>query len=179
MTEFEIQKRLYQDLSTKSSLWIVPNSCVLGWESDLIAVSRAGVMSEYEIKISKADFKLDAAKQKHEHIQLFQKGIMSAKHSYGGLPPVLYDRPTQTPANYFWYACPAELIQVQEVPEYAGLLWLGSGWRPQIVKKPPKLHSNKITQKQIDQMARSIVHRYWRIRLGTPAQVEQSEKEIF
>jgi twinkle protein len=43
---------------------IVPNSCVFSWESDVISVNKTGFISEFEIKVSRADFKADAKKER-------------------------------------------------------------------------------------------------------------------
>jgi hypothetical protein len=39
--------------------------------------------------------------------------------------------------NCFYYACPADMIQSEEVPSYAGLIYITSGKVPVVVKKAP------------------------------------------
>ena len=58
LDETKIQYHLYQDLIAKGHEIVVPNvswSWLL-WEADLISITKAGYMNEYEIKISKQDF---------------------------------------------------------------------------------------------------------------------------
>lgn len=45
--------------------------------------------------------------------------------------------------NKFYYACPEGLIQKEEVPKYAGLIWIING-KAEIVKKAPSIHKEKL-----------------------------------
>ena len=76
-------------------------------ESDVIAVSSSDVVKEFEIKISRSDFKADF-KKKRKHDQLENP----AKYRRECIP------------NKFYYVCPEGLIKPEEVPEYAGLIYV-------------------------------------------------------
>ena len=42
------------------------------------------------------------------------------------------------------YACPHGLIDISEVPEYAGLIYIGTyDYNSKIIKQPPLVHKNK------------------------------------
>ncbi len=145
MNERSMQNRLYADLISRKHRFIVPNTTVFGWESDLISVTGAGYVHEYEIKISRSDFKADLKKSRHR--RLVQDGT---KKYYRG------------PA-YFYYAVPRDMVRVDEVPDYAGLIFVYP--MMQIIKKAPRLNKNKISQMQTAWLQRSIMARFWKERL--------------
>lgn len=57
--------------------YILPNTYVFNWESDLFSVTKTGNVYEVEMKISKADYKKDFEKEKH---QLFKSNAASKTH---------------------------------------------------------------------------------------------------
>lgn len=71
---------------------------------------------DVETKISRGDFARDFGKRKH---RLIERG--------------------KYPANFFFFACPAGLIQPDEVPRYAGLLWVSQDGSVREKKKARKL----------------------------------------
>jgi hypothetical protein len=83
------------------------------------------------VKISKSDFKADFKKEK-KHLLLETK--------YNGKSLTDND----LCPHYFFYAVPEGLIDVSEVPEYAGLVY-ATTYYPYVkwVKKPPLLHKEK------------------------------------
>ena len=158
VTEATIQNVLWQELQTKQIL-VTPNVFLYGWESDLIGVTGVGFVHEYEIKISKADFKQDAKKHKHWNLK---SGFNSC--------------------NYFWYVCPKDMIDITEVPDHTGLIYIvpnkyntrrqtgyGSFCRPdntfEIIKQAPRLHVGKISDKHKDYLSRGLMLRYWSMRI--------------
>ena len=72
---------------------------VKGVEVDVLGIKKRNVV-DVENKVSRGDFMRDIRKRKHRMIK---------RGTY--------------PANFFYYACPEGLINPEEVPEYAGLLW--------------------------------------------------------
>lgn len=102
-----------------------PNITTSGGEADLIAVRPSGFVEEFEIKISRSDFKHDA-KKRWKHV------------SYGERLNGSYN----WPVNRFWYLVPKDLVSVEEVPEYAGLMYV-NGDTITIEKWPVDLHKNK------------------------------------
>jgi len=62
MTSKQIQHALFDQFGNASKL-MIPNYTPAHWfECDLIRVTKAGYLEEFEIKISVADFKADAKK---------------------------------------------------------------------------------------------------------------------
>ena len=92
------------------------------WECDFFCVNDEGYSIEFEVKISRADFQNDFQKYKHT---LFKRPDKS-----GILIP-----------NKFFYVVPEGLVTAQEIPKYAGLIYVGQ--HAEIVKKAPFLHKSK------------------------------------
>jgi len=158
-SEAQIQDLLFRWLNGRGQRWVCPNTNIFGWEADLVAISEAGRAIEYEIKVSRSDFKAD--NKGHHKIRKHQN---------------LQFRTPNCP-NSFYYAVPAGLIKVEEVPEYAGLLTvcvhilkgefqLASGRRTQefpvveIVKRAPLLHGNAIASAKLAYLQRGLMLRY-------------------
>lgn len=110
-----------------NNLYVFSNS----WESDYLSLTKSGYLYEGEVKISKSDFKADFKKEK-KHLLLETK-YNGKSLSDNDLCP-----------HYFFYAVPEGLIDVSEVPEYAGLVY-ATTYYPYVkwVKKPPLLHKEK------------------------------------
>lgn len=102
--------------------YLINNLYVFSWESDYLALTKSGYWYEIEVKISRADFKADFKKiSKHE------------KLSSGNFCP-----------NYFYYAVPEGLVLVEEIPQYAGLIYIDDKGHARTMKQAPKLHSFKL-----------------------------------
>ena len=132
---------------------IIPNIYLGHLESDMISVTKAGFIHEYEIKLNTTDFKADFKKTKHAHMR---------------------NRHYQF-RNYFWFVAPEGLIDTKDVPEYAGHIEISrhrevfsGGKLGNIVcsepKRPKRLHNRKINLAQKAEIARKLEMRYWRMR---------------
>jgi hypothetical protein len=114
-------------------------------EADFISVRRSNYVEEFEIKMSRSDFLADFKKiEKHECL----KNKLAV-------------------CNYFSYVCPEEIIQVKEVPSYAGLIWVkkrtgryAKSLVLNVKKPPPKLHSRKITDELILKLLTSSMYKH-------------------
>ena len=173
MNEPEIQDYLYRYFFAGRSYGI-PNIYLYNWESDFLSVTKAGRVHEYEIKISRSDFKADAAKtEKH---RIMEHGcrepnswendwIHKSKQTGMGIPSFISSKLTADNKiagkrpNYFWYVCPEGIIT--DVPEYAGLIYCIPYT---IIKKAPLLHKDTITQEMEKKILSSFYYRYWKIR---------------
>lgn len=122
--EYKIQKALKAHfLSQSSKKYELCNLFVYDWESDYLAITRSDIAYECEIKISRQDF-INDSKKHNKHLII----------SEGKMP---YERP-----NYFYYAVPEGLIDVDEVPQHAGLIYVSEFWIT--IKKPAvKVHDGK------------------------------------
>lgn len=144
-SESDIQDRLYIEFNRRRHTLIVPNVTMFGWESDLVSITAAGYLCEYEIKISRADFRADAKKDRHHLLTNFE----ISKRKRG--------------PSFFYYVVPRDLIAAVDVPSYAGLIY--SHPLLQIIKPAPRLHRDKATDYEQQWLFRSMTCRYWRYRL--------------
>jgi hypothetical protein len=130
-------------------------------------------MHEYEIKISKSDFRADSGKtEKHQIIETgfrelnnYERGVIESCEKYGENIPryIKIAENNKVPGrrpNYFWYVCPTEITDT--VPVYAGLIHCKPYLK--IVKPAPLLHKEKITTAMEKKILASFYHRYWKIR---------------
>ena len=147
-SEWKIQLMLYSKFE-KIRSFTLPNMLLQTGEADMISMTSAGYMYEYEVKISKADFKADA-KKVYKHFRFKDQ------------PPSTLDNGCFIP-NYFSYVCPADMIRVDEVPEYAGLFYADRGII--CVKKPVKLHKIIYGDKEINALLRRLYYRYWNLKI--------------
>ena len=113
-------------------------------ECDVISISKSDFIYEYEIKISRADFKKDFTKQKHTHI-INENYTKTVKGS------LVYNIP-----NYFNYLTPRELITIDEVPDYAGLIYMNDDFTFEVIKKPKLLHNIKANEEFIRKLAHNL-----------------------
>lgn len=91
------------------------------WELDVISLNKRNYLTEYEIKLTRSDFKADFKKKKWR-IFSNPNGFLKC-------------------ANYFYYVCPENLIKVDELPPFAGLIYFNKGIG--VIKKAPIIHRHK------------------------------------
>lgn len=138
-----IESSLVMYLYQKSHSPITTRYTGMGLEEcDCISVSKSNFVYEYEIKISRSDFKRDFIKEKHNY-------ILNEKFTFKRKGELLWRS-----ANYFNYVTPENLISIDEVPEYAGLIYITEDFNFKIIKKPRLLHKTKAD----DNFIRSLSH---------------------
>lgn len=147
MTESEIQNVLYDFVSSKNHRLIIDNCKALNvrGEADLISVTKSDLIHEFEIKRTISDFKKEFESKKRKHKLLEGSG----KYDYS--------------ANYFWFVIPKDLIEIDEVPNYAGIIQVSeSGYK--IIRSAPRRHNNKIDERTRRYLERGVTLRYWNLR---------------
>jgi hypothetical protein len=154
LTEKSIQSLLFDFYNKLGHKLIAPNIYLHYSEADLITVQTSGYVNEIEIKITKADFKGDFKKRKHKY--------MTESHN-GYMRKVNFDLP-----NYFWFAFPQSLMSKIDfdIPDYYGLITIEDlgldCYLPCIYRRAKMMHKKKVTNKQIRQIARSMMFKMWR-----------------
>ena len=151
MNEGHIQLGLWRMFINGSAI-VIPNSTIYGWESDLLRVTNAMYVYEFEIKTSRADYRRDFKKERHRHFT--ETGYRAPRGP-----------------NYFTYVLPKGLVEIDEVPEWAGLMWWYPreddlriwGDRPlfETVRKPKKRHGEKIIDHSLRRLERGMCFRFW------------------
>lgn len=144
MTENEIQNQLYQWCTDKRHPVTIDNcgACTIG-KADLISVTKARLVHEFEIKCSVADYKreFETKDTKHDRLDRADNRLMS-------LP------------NYFWFATPEDVLPPASIPDYAGLMIVGpDGCREEI--RAPRIHTDNLSAKDRRYIERGLTYRYW------------------
>ena len=145
LSEQHIQYALYQELLRRGHKIIVPNVSwsYFSWEADLISITKANYLNEFEIKISLSDF---------------QKDFLKSKHRVLKNPLGRYRIP-----NYFWYVAPIKAIPLC-IPDYAGLIEVvQQDYRIILnqIKKPKQLHTKSMLERDVMTILRTIMFKYW------------------
>jgi hypothetical protein len=105
---------------------IIPNFYLGHYEMDLFRLTPAGLITEYEIKTSRSDYKADFNKElpgcegKH--------ALMTGKKCI---------------CNRFYFVVPKKIIRADEVPDYAGLLYYKGNRGFEVIKNAPLIHKEK------------------------------------
>jgi len=110
-------------------------------ELDVISLHKSGYVSEFEVKVSRSDFKADAKKMKWQWYENVKLQVDTAHCP-----------------NYFYYVCESvngkPLIDVSDVKDYHGLIHIIDGV-PVIIKKAKLIHRHKQdTLKLLNKMLR-------------------------
>lgn len=126
------------------------------WESDFFIIKDNGYCYEFEIKISRGDFKNDEKKvDKHS---ILKTGKYWNKTSRFVIEDGKYKRDEnnrividETPKwmeakrpNKFFYIVPEGLIGVHEIPIYSGLMYVNENGEIRTIKEAPFLHKEKM-----------------------------------
>lgn len=131
---------------------LVPNIEGRWGEMDILKLTRAGYATEYEIKISRADFNKDRKKDiKHGRY----------KNAYEKINPnFTFDYLKGVP-NYFVYVVPSQLnIIAADVPDYAGLSIITEHGYLEAIKPEPKIHKQNFRKYWIEKIAYSLCAKY-------------------
>lgn len=146
----EIKEILMRKLYEKSPSIFCTNFEGMGFsEADVLRITESNVVYEYEIKTSVQDFKRDFKKEyKHERLsgkKNFDKYIEWSGHP--GIP------------NHFYYVMPKDMVSLSQIPQYAGLIYVVED-DIEIIKKAPKIHSFKATEKLIRTVCKILSARF-------------------
>ena len=158
----------------------VPNIYVFkdDWETDFFVVQKAsGYCYDIEIKITRADFFADFKKQV-KHL-ILKTGLFTYKWSTGVGRPTVWTEYTKEVVhtfrpNKFYYCVPEGLIAIEEIPEYAGLMYVNnySVWT---VKEAKFIHKEKL---KFETKLCDKFYWYWRTTLFELTQTRIRNEEL-
>lgn len=143
---------------------IVPNCFyTIDLEADILAFRKSGFRDEIEIKTSLSDFKNDAKKTVE-----FRTPKPDGKRGY------IYENMTKYEAlekgrllNYFWYLVPHGLITVDDIPDFAGLMYIEcrneNKMQIRVIRDAKRLHGNKAPEEDFNKSLRKLGYRYWNL----------------
>ncbi len=143
-TETSLQDIVMPYLLEKTHHLIVPNVKLFWWESDIISVTRSGLIHELEIKCSRQDFLNDKNKRKWKVINSGNSKLIP---------------------NYYWYILPQQFVYSKEIPDFAGIVFVNSFNEVKEIKKPKLLHNCKIDDLKRDYLSRGLLYRHLKYRL--------------
>ena len=150
MKSAEIEKMLMHDLFFKHHSPIVKHFSGAGLgECDVLSITQSGMVYEYEIKISRSDYKADFKKTFKHKILSNHPEIQ--KYYYANHKP-----------NFFYYVVPEGLITIKELPEYAGLIYCKvsdrtyEGYEIIKIKNAPKLFKDKASMELYQSIMRNL-----------------------
>jgi len=100
-------------------------------ELDVASVNKSGYVSEFEVKVSRSDFKADAKKRKWQYYEYCLQHPLTTRARV---------------SNYFTYVCPASdkpIITENELAPYMGLIYVEDDGILTIIRKPKLIHKYK------------------------------------
>lgn len=133
------------------------------FESDYVKVTQSGYIYEYEIKMSKSDYKADFEKHykasKHNEGTHRYETVTCNKHS------MIADG--RSGLKGFSFVVPEGLIAVENIPEYAGLYYVEEcgNFRAECIKEPPRLKAVKLDDKRKIDLLMKTYNKYSGIQL--------------
>lgn len=192
MNERTIQNSLWWNLSLKGHRWTAPNwTRAKWWEADMFSVTKAGFVSEYEIKLTMHDFRADALKSRDTGYRwALEQGVKKQIIEREKKHDLLASRDPRCP-NRFYYVVPKDMLTAEQVPEWAGLIecWeykrhvqvkglppTAVGFRT--IKEAPRLHRVKLAEAEKIKLAEMFYWRYWRLRRANPSVIEENPCEV-
>jgi len=176
VTSRDIIHAISRDLWQPHRLEVAYNTPgVLGWEADMLVLSKAGYLDEIEIKVSVSDFRAEFKAKAHKHEMLIKgiapifwrdnQGRSYADEGFDWKSPQMYYRWEQAKPHAvrrFLFAIPEELESklAPEIPHYAGLITVNR-WAHVVKKAPVLKQSRRITEHERAMLLRAMYHRGW------------------
>lgn len=140
ITEQQIIDSLFNRFSDGYKYQVQNAFIYIGWESDFFTLSKSGLQIEVEVKTTKSDYKADF-KKKTKH-KVLEGKILEDSEARGR------NFKNRIGPHKFFYAVPEGMIKKEEVPTYAGLIYVTNGGA-YITKQAPVLHKNQNTWEKV------------------------------
>lgn len=129
---------LHQFRHIKKHRYTMPNFYNHRNEMDVMTVTKSNKIHEIEIKISRPDFLAEFRTKARKH-----KLLATGKYN----------------VDRFYFACPKDLISLDEIPDYAGLIYVFNN-DYEVIKQAPMLINTSNFVKEWQQ--RITTRAYWR-----------------
>lgn len=157
------------------------NCYVFDWEADYLSVEAPQhYIVEAEVKISRADFKRDFKKDKHNLLLAHKKHVITKKTSIKTFlnnkqtsSGVLFLKTAHRIPNRFYFATLPGIIKPDELPPYAGLLVYEKGHFTK-VKQAPILHKTCNFRRYHHKLFDKFYYRY----LGSQRELSITKAEL-
>lgn len=144
----KIKKELLTWCATAGYDIVLPNFYVDGYEMDVFKLTASDICVEYEIKVSRADFKKNFKK----NFKSFFDNELINKHDK-------IKKGTRL-CNRFYFVVPEGLINISEIPEYCGLIYYNEERNKLTsIRGAKMLHKNKLPYDYYKKLARQLAWR--------------------
>lgn len=167
-TEHEVYRHLSLHLFEKFRA-VMPRYKWGAYESDALCLDQVGMWTDHEIKCTRADYFADfkkgtegyeervaandlAAKRYGEQ---FRMEIQPAKHEHYAHP----EKYSRWCPNYLVFVCPEGMIDLKNVPKYAGLTVFTPEWEFKVVRRRVNIHKREMPQNLMKQMLIASTYR--------------------
>lgn len=160
---------------SNSAELIVPNIFVHSWnECDALILLRSGYIHEIEMKLSRSDFLADFKKTNYWVYAHDKQRELYNQGTYESLKHVCLANGVCYP-NRFSFLVPDGLVEPDEVPNYAGLMYFtrnyGQYGNIKTVRRPKLLHKKTMVGKSI---YKSVAKKFsWRYNNLTQPELEK------
>jgi hypothetical protein len=133
---------------------ILQNFYYKNYEMDVFYVSSNDYITEYEIKISKNDFKKDFKKHKTKHELTRQTGrTLIKEYKHEKIIEGNYN------ANRFYFVVPENLITIDDIPKQLGLIYFLPNKTFKLIKKADFIHKEKMSLIEYKKIATKLAYR--------------------
>jgi hypothetical protein len=172
VSERQIILAVWRLLMQKKHKVIVPNVFLINGESDVLSITKAGYIYEWEVKTSVSDYQAEFRNKKVKHLGL--SGVeYEPEREYSQWLENHYSRfPEKRPKprkigipNYFSFVLSREIFEAVSVPDYAGVyLYVCNGHNMFIEekKKPQRVKSERLaTEDTYKALAQKMCYRLY------------------
>lgn len=174
MTEQKIIKALFVDcVQGKGHPYFCSNTQALNGhgESDCVSINKNEMVTEFEVKISRSDFKAEFRNKEYKHNLLAGNPVViKFLYDHEIYKRIGEEKGIRKPdCNYFYFVCPDGLLQEKDVPAYAGLIWVKFAcsfedrnlYHVTYIKRAPRLKKEKARSKLLGLLYRSVMYKYY------------------
>ena len=134
---------------------MVPNAHWYENELDLACVRQSGYLDEFEIKLSRSDFKADFNKTSRYRSA---DGSSNWKRKPGNKHEML--QAGDAFPNFFYFVLKEGIATPEEIPKQYGLIWI-TDTGINVGREATRLHRRKLSVEQQLYFAKKLYHRWW------------------
>jgi len=172
LTESVVQSIICNDKDHQKRYDVMVPRCMtqIDNEADILAIRKSGFCDEFEIKLTRADFLNDRKKViQHRRPDFDDKQDLDWFMNPKELAPYQKLKLEALSAgdmvvNNFWYVLKEGIASVDDLPSYAGLIYVDNTGLLKVIKHPDRLHSRKLSFEQRYKFASYLNDRFWRYR---------------
>lgn len=157
----ELEEKLSIYLFTDSTKCICKRFMGAGYsEMDVAKLTSTEYIYEYELKVSRSDFL--------KEVKNYDKNLDRRKYMKHKFMKFVYEnhkiktrsKKTNKVANKYYFVCPKNLIKIEELLPYQGLIYYNEEYKTfEIIKEAIYLHKDKVDEKTKFRMLKTLSER--------------------